>query len=67
MPEVYKKFRNGYNYENDLQNGSKKLLEMILENTRIKEEKGESQFYSGGFQQKMDAFNEKVSKKKGKK
>jgi hypothetical protein len=66
MPQVYGKFKNGYNYGNDLQNESKKLIELIQENTRKKEQEGESQFYTGGFHSKMKAFDEKIAKKKGK-
>jgi hypothetical protein len=66
MPQVYGKFSRGYNYGNDLQNESKKLIEMIQENTAKKEREGESQFYTGGFHAKMKAFDEKIAKRKGK-
>jgi len=66
MPQVYSKFSKGYGYDNDLQNESKKLIEMIQENTKKKELIGESQFYTGGFHAKMKDFDEKIAKKKGK-
>jgi len=65
MPQILRKFKNGYNYDNDIKKTSKDLEMMVKANFKKKDaelEKDEKKM-EGGIKQSMKKFDKKVREK----
>jgi hypothetical protein len=65
MPLILRKFKNGYNYGDNLRNESKKLDLIIKQNFKKKdfEAKKEEKHFEGGIKNSLNKFNKKIKQK----
>jgi hypothetical protein len=63
MPELLKKLKQGYNYENDQKHESKKLIQMIKGNMKQRSEEDLEILEAGSMKNKMEKFSCKVKTK----
>ena len=65
MPKILRKFKNGYNYDNDIKKTSKELEEMVKANFKKKDEQliKEDKKLEGGIKHSMKKFDKKIREK----